>query len=88
MAAQGGPAGGTDLKAWVEAMARELVDRGEAVEVGVVEEDGVTVLELAVDPEELGRVIGRQGRTVQALRTLLGVASARCGRSYDLEILE
>jgi len=88
MATQGDSAGGPDLKAWVEAMARELVDHAEAVEVGVVEEDGVTVLELAVDPEELGRVIGRQGRTVQALRTLLGVASARYGRSYDLEILE
>lgn len=89
MTAHGGePSGGPDLKAWVEAMARELVDRPQAVEVGVVEEEGVTVLELAVDPDELGRVIGRQGRTVQALRTLLGVAGARHGRSYDLEILE
>jgi len=77
-----------DLKGWVESIARDLVDRVEAVEVSVVDEEGVTVFELAVDPDELGRVIGRQGRTAQALRMLLAVAGAKHGRSYELEILE
>ncbi|HKN47216.1 MAG TPA: KH domain-containing protein [Candidatus Polarisedimenticolia bacterium] len=80
--------GAHDVKAWVETMARDLVDRPEEVEVQVVEEDGATVFELAVDPREMGRVIGRQGRTAQALRTLLDVAGAKHGRNYELEILE
>jgi hypothetical protein len=80
--------GEPDVRGWVAAMARDLVDHADAVEVAEVDEDGITVLELAVDPEELGRVIGRQGRTAQALRTLLAVAGARHGRSYELEILE
>ncbi len=81
-------AGVPDLRAWVELVARDLVDRKEAVRVEEYDDDGVTVLELAVDPEELGRVIGRQGRTAEALRTLLDVAGDRQDRSYDLEIVE
>lgn len=79
---------GPDLRGWVEAMAKDLVDRPESVEVRLVEEDGGDLFELAVEPEEMGRVIGRQGRTAQALRTLLGVAAAAHGRHYDLEILD
>ncbi|HUD72584.1 MAG TPA: KH domain-containing protein [Dongiaceae bacterium] len=77
-----------DLKGWVEAMARRLVDRPDQVSVRVVEEDDADVAELSVAPEEMGRVIGRQGRTVQALRTLLDVAGDKEGRAYDLEILD
>ncbi len=77
-----------DLKGWVEAMARRLVDRPDQVSVRVVEEDDADVAELSVAPEEVGRVIGRQGRTVQALRTLLDVAGDKEGRAYDLEILD
>jgi uncharacterized protein len=77
-----------DIKAWVETMARDLVDHREAVAVSTFEDDGVLVFELTVDPSELGRVIGRQGRTVQAMRTLLEAAGARHGRYYDLEIVE
>ncbi len=79
---------GPDIKAWVEAMGRDLVDRAEAVEVTSFEEEGVTVYELSVDPSELGRVIGRQGRTAQAIRTLLEAAGARHGVYYDFEIIE
>jgi predicted RNA-binding protein YlqC (UPF0109 family) len=78
----------SDIKAWVEAVARDLVDRSEAVAVSSFEEDGVLVFELTVDPSELGRVIGKQGRTVQALRTLLEAAGARHDRYYELEIVE
>ena len=77
-----------DVKTWVEERARELVDRPEAVEVRQIEEEGTEVFELLVDPGEMGRVIGRQGRTVQALRTLLGLAADKHGRSYDIEIIE
>ena len=77
-----------DIQAWVEALARDLVDRPEAVAVSSFEDDGVLVFELTVDPSELGRVIGRQGRTVQAMRTLMEAAGARHGRYYELEIVE
>jgi len=80
--------GDPDVRLWVEAVARDLVDHPETVEVRAVEEDGATVLELLVDPQEMGRVIGRQGRTAQALRTLLAVAGAKLGANYELEILE
>lgn len=77
-----------DVKAWVEAMARDLVDHAEAVQVSSFEEEGATVFELTVDPSELGRVIGRQGRTAQALRTLLEAAGARHGKYYEFDIVE
>jgi uncharacterized protein len=77
-----------DVRAWVEAIARRLVDRPEEVSVRIVEEDDADVAELTVAPDEMGRVIGRQGRTVQALRALLDVAGEKFGRTYDLEILE
>lgn len=77
-----------DLKGWVEGMARRLVDKPDQVSVRVVEEDDADVAELSVAPDEMGRVIGRQGRTVQALRTLLDVAGDKEGRAYDLEILD
>jgi len=69
-------------------MVRDLVDRTDAVEVQLFDEEEALVLEVTVDPTEMGRVIGRQGRTVQALRTLLEVAGAKQGVNYELEILE
>ena len=77
-----------NIKEWVESLVGDLVDHREAVSVSTYEDDGVLVYELTVDPSELGRVIGRQGRTVQALRTLLEAAGARHGRYYELEIVE
>ena len=77
-----------DIKAWVEAIGRDLVDRPEEVSVSSFEEDGVTVFELTVHPDELGRVIGRQGRTAESIRTLLEVAGARHGTYYDFEIID
>jgi len=76
------------IKSWVVELARDLVDLPDAVAVSSFEDEGVLVFELTVDPSELGRVIGRQGRTAQALRTLLEAAGARHGRYYELEILE
>ena len=84
----GGRPGGPDVRTWVEGLARDLVDQAERVEVRMIEEDGFEVLTVSVAPEEMGRVIGRQGRTVEAMRTLLDAAGDKHGRSYDLEILE
>ena len=79
---------GPDIRAWVESMARRLVDRPEEVSVEMVDEDDAEVAELTVAPDEMGRVIGRQGRTVQALRALLDAAGEKHGQTYELEILE
>lgn len=76
------------MKALIENIARALVDDPEAVRVREVEGDQATVLELAVAPDDLGKVIGRQGRTVRAMRTLLGAASIRAGKRTMLEIME
>jgi predicted RNA-binding protein YlqC (UPF0109 family) len=80
--------GGPDVAAWVADLARRLVDRPDSVEVRLVHDDDTEVVELTVAPEEMGRVIGRQGRTVQAMRTLLDVAGDKHGTNYDLDILE
>ena len=74
-----------DLVLW---LARELVDRKEAVQVDVIERDRSTVFELTVDPDDLGRVIGRGGRTAKALRTVLDAAARREGRRAVLDILD
>ena len=62
------------MKELVEEIAKALVDHPEGVQVNAVDGSQVTVLELRVHPEDLGKVIGRQGRTAKAIRTLLGAA--------------
>jgi predicted RNA-binding protein YlqC (UPF0109 family) len=74
-----------DLVLW---LARELVDRKDAVQVDVIERDRSTVFELTVDPDDLGRVIGRGGRTAKALRTVIDAAARREGRRAVLDILD
>ena len=76
-----------DLTPLVLDLARKLVDRPEAVEVVV--RDGDTVLyELRVAPEDQGRIIGREGRTIRSLRTLVGAAARKHGFRATLEVLE
>ena len=77
-----------DMRVLIEQIAKSLVDEPEQVAVQAVEEDGGTVLELKVAPNDLGKVIGKQGRTARAMRTLLGAASMKLHRRYSLEILE
>lgn len=74
-----------DLVVW---LARELVDRKDAVKVETIERDRSTVYELTVDPDDLGRVIGRGGRTAKALRTVLDLAARKEGRRAVLDILD
>ena len=76
------------MRELVEAIAKALVDRPEQVQVKSVEGEQVTVLELRVAPEDLGKVIGRQGRTAKSIRTLLGAAGMKLKKRFTLEILE
>jgi len=76
------------MKDLVVAIARALVDHPEEVQVRAVDGEQVTVLELRVHPEDIGKVIGRQGRTAKAIRTLLGAAGMKHQKRYTLEILE
>ena len=77
-----------DLRIMIEQIAKALVDDPAQVSVNPVEEDGETVFELTVGPNDLGRVIGKQGRTARAMRNLLGAAGLKFNKRYALEILE
>jgi hypothetical protein len=76
------------MRELVEAIAKALVDQPDDVSVRAVEGEQVTVLELRVHPTDLGKVIGKQGRTAKAIRTLLGAAGMKLRKRYTLEILE
>lgn len=75
-----------DLRALVETIARALADQPDAVRVGESVRRGMTVIELHVASGDLGRVIGRQGRTAAAVRTLLATAAEGDGRKATLDI--
>jgi predicted RNA-binding protein YlqC (UPF0109 family) len=75
-----------DLKGLVETVARALADQPDAVRVGQSERRGTTVIELQVAPGDLGRVIGRQGRTAAAVRTLIAAAAESQGTRVTLDI--
>jgi len=77
-----------NMIALVETLAKAIVDAPEDVEVEAFDEGGQTVLELFVADDDLGRVIGRQGRMARSLRTILHAASLRTRKRYQLEILE
>ncbi|MGH9661096.1 MAG: KH domain-containing protein [Bryobacteraceae bacterium] len=76
------------MRQLIEDIAKALVDLPDAVAVHEVAGEQVTVLELRVDPTDLGKVIGKQGRTARSIRTILGAASMKLHRRYTLEILE
>ena len=75
------------MKEFLEYVARGLVDKPDAVEVDVELDGDETVLTLVVDQEDMGRVIGRDGRIANAIRSLLKVMAARDGRHVELEIV-
>ena len=75
-------------KELIEYIAKSLVDNPDAVTVTEVEKDKTTVLELRVSGGDLGKVIGKNGRTARSMRTLLNAAAAREGRRAVLEIRE
>ena len=77
-----------EISALVEDIAKALVDEPGEVVVREVAGEQVTVLELRVAPTDLGKVIGKQGRTARSIRTLLGAAGMKLNRRFTLEILE
>ena len=76
------------MKELVTEIAKVLVDSPDEVAVREVEGEQVTVLELRVAPNDLGKVIGKQGRTARSIRTLLSAAGVKMNRRFTLEILE
>tara|TARA_B100000949_G_scaffold180617_1_gene161782 strand:- start:252 stop:515 length:264 start_codon:yes stop_codon:yes gene_type:complete len=76
------------MKELVEMIAKALVDNPDEVNVTEVEGEQTTVLELRVAQVDLGKVIGRQGRTARAMRTLLGASGMKLHKRFVLEILE
>jgi predicted RNA-binding protein YlqC (UPF0109 family) len=74
------------MKAVIEVVVRALVDRPEAVRVTETERRGTVVLELTTAPSDMGKIIGRQGRTAAALRTLLAVTAEKHGKRAQLDI--
>ena len=75
-------------KELLELLARALVDDPDQVEVTEVEEPDELVLELRCAPDDVGKIIGRQGRTVRALRTLIDAAGEKHDRHYAVEVIE
>jgi predicted RNA-binding protein YlqC (UPF0109 family) len=80
--------GGPGVKAVIEVIARALTDRPDDVRVVETDHKGTTLVELFVAPNDLGKVIGKQGRTAAALRTLAASAAERTGKTVTLEIRE
>jgi len=76
------------MKELIEQIAKALVDSPDEVSVRAIEGQQVTVLELRVAPGDLGKVIGKQGRTARSIRTILGAAGMKLKRRFTLEILE
>ncbi len=78
----------SELKNLIEYVSKALVDLPDHVEVKEIEGEQTTVLELKVDKTDLGKVIGKQGRTAKALRTILNAASTKLRKRSVLEIIE
>ena len=78
----------SELKELIEYVSKSLVDMPEEVSVAEVVGEQTTVIELKVDKSDLGKVIGKQGRTARALRTILNAASTKLKKRTVLEIIE
>ncbi|MBC8393536.1 MAG: KH domain-containing protein [Deltaproteobacteria bacterium] len=76
------------MKDLIKCIAQALVDNPEQVEVSEVESEQISVLELKVAKEDIGKIIGKQGRTARAIRTILNAASAKVKKRTVLKILE
>ena len=76
------------MKSLVEQIAKALVDSPEEVSVSEIEGERTTVFELRVAKNDIGKIIGKHGRTAQAIRTVLSAASGKARKHYRLEIVE
>ncbi len=81
-----GAAPASPLRAVVETVVRALVDKPDSVRVNESERRGMTVLELTTAPNDMGKIIGRQGRTAAALRTLVALTAEKHGKRAQLDI--
>jgi hypothetical protein len=72
----------------VETIVKALVDSPQRVSVTETEHRGTTLVEVSAAPPDVGKLIGRQGRTIQAMRTLAGIAGERLGKKVSLEVLD
>ena len=86
MAADPSTGAGSPLRAVVEVVVRALVDKPDSVKVTETQRRGMTVLELTTAPGDMGKIIGRQGRTAAALRMLVSVTAERHGTRAQLDI--
>jgi predicted RNA-binding protein YlqC (UPF0109 family) len=77
-----------DARALIEHIAKGLVDEPDQVRVTATEDGQETVLELKVAESDVGKVIGKHGRTARAMRSLIGAAGVKLGKQFALEILE
>lgn len=76
------------MKELVEIVCKALVDNPDQVKVTQIDGEQTTILELRVHPSDLGKVIGKQGRTARAIRTILAASGMKVRRRYNLEIIE
>ena len=76
------------MKDLIKHIVQALVDHTEQVEISVVEGGQITVLEIKVAKEDIGKIIGKQGRTAQAIRTILNAASAKVKKRTIMKIIE
>ena len=77
-----------DLTGLVDCVVRPLVDYEDDLEITSHDEDGTTVIEISVNEEDAGKVIGRQGRVIKSIRTLARAAASRNGMQVEVEILD
>lgn len=78
-----------DLAGLVDSIVRPLIEEEEALEVTAVEaEDGGVIVEIRVAADDAGKVIGRQGRVIKAIRTLARAAASRSGKLVDVELID
>ena len=77
-----------ELKALLESMAKALVDEPQEVSVNEVSGESTTVFELKVSKSDLGKIIGKQGRTAKSLRTILSAAATKMNKRTHLDIIE
>jgi len=76
------------VKELIELIAKSLVDNPDNVEVSVLEGEQSSIIELKVAPDDIGKVIGKQGRTAQAIRVILGAAGMKLKKRFNFEIIE
>jgi len=76
------------VKELIELIAKSLVDDPDKVKVSQLDGESISILELKVAPEDLGKVIGKQGRTATAIRVILGAAGMKLKKRFNLEIID